>query len=159
VVLVASKKNSEAQKTSSETTQSLKKITTSKDAILSYDEYLELFKFMSVELPKTQNIELLDNVLRIFFSNFTVKGTPYGKLQKQKQWSVTNHCLAKPYDQFVKNGQFSNSQRTDPLNEPVINALHILLLNFSGIQSRLKSLHLVLEGIRSKPTTDLQFLL
>lgn len=78
----------------------------SKDAILSYDEYLELFNFISVELPKTQNIELLDNVLKIFFSNYTVKRTGTGK---QQRCEIT-HKLNEPWDGFVKSGNFDRGR-------------------------------------------------
>ncbi len=74
----------------------------SKDAILSYDEYLELFNFISVELPKTQNIELLDNVLGIFFSNYTIKRIGTGK---QQRYEIT-HKLNEPWDGFIKTGDF-----------------------------------------------------
>lgn len=50
-------------------------------------------------------------------------------------------------------------RRSHSLNEPVLQALHSLLLNFSSIQNRLKSLNLSLEVLQSKPATDLQFLL
>ena len=78
----------------------------SKDAILSYDEYLELFKFISVELPKTQNIELLDNVLRIFFSNYTVKRTGTGK---QQRYEIT-HKLNEPWYGFIKSNDFDHGR-------------------------------------------------
>lgn len=25
---------------------------------------------------------------------------------KQKQWSITDHCLREPFDEFVKNGEY-----------------------------------------------------
>lgn len=78
----------------------------SKDAILSYDEYLELFKFISVELPKTQNYELLDNVLRIFFSNYTIKRFGTGK---QQRYEIT-HKLNEPWDGFIKSGDFDHGR-------------------------------------------------
>lgn len=74
----------------------------SKDAILSYDEYLELFKFISVELPKSQNQELLDSILRIFFSNYTVKRTGTGK---QQRYEIV-HKLNEPWDGFIKSNDF-----------------------------------------------------
>lgn len=90
----------------------------SKDAILSYDEYLELFNFISVELPKTQNIELLDNVLGIFFSNYTIKRTGTGK---QQRYEIT-HKLNEPWDGFIKTGDFEHGRgertRTSDLTVP-----------------------------------------
>lgn len=75
---------------------------TSKDAILSYDEYLELFKFISVELPKSQNQELLDGILRIFFSNYTIKRYGTGK---QQRYEIT-HKLNEPWEGFIKSNDF-----------------------------------------------------
>lgn len=97
----------------------------------------------------------LDGVLRKFFSNFTVKSTGRGKEQRCE----ITHKLNEPWDGFVKSGNFDCGRRADPLNEPVLQTLHSLLLNFGGIQKRLRSLNLKLESLRSKPTTDLQFLL
>ena len=74
----------------------------SKDATLSYDKYLELFKFISIELPKTQNIGLLDNVLRIFFSNYMIKRTGTGK---QQRYDIT-HKLNEPWAGFIKAEKF-----------------------------------------------------
>ena len=79
---------------------------TNETTILSYDEYLELFKFISVELPKTQNHELLDNVLRIFFSNYTIKRTGTGK---QQRYEIT-HKLNEPWDGFIKSGDFDHGR-------------------------------------------------
>lgn len=73
--------------------------------------------------------------------------------------SVSVIKLNPPYDLMVDLSKVSLGRRTDPLNEPVLNTLHSLLLNFPSIQSRLKSLNLALESLRAKPTTDLQFLL
>lgn len=50
-------------------------------------------------------------------------------------------------------------RRTDTLNEPVLDTLHSLLLNFGSIQTGLRSLNLSVRGLMSQPTTDLQFLL
>ena len=55
-----------------------------KEAILTYKEYLELFKGLSVKLQDTHDIELIDQVLRNFFSNFTVKQTGIGKQQRRE---------------------------------------------------------------------------
>lgn len=128
----------------------------SKDAILSYDEYLELFKFISVELPKTQNIELLDNVLGIFFSNYTIKRTGTGK---QQRYEIT-HKLNEPWDGFIKSGDFDHGRRTDPLNEPILKTLHSLLLNISNIKNRLEKLNQSIEDMTySERALQMQFLL
>ncbi|MFZ1360590.1 MAG: recombinase family protein [Candidatus Saccharimonadales bacterium] len=75
-------------------------------AIMTYKEFLELYKNASELLRLTYGMSLADEIIRIFFSNFTVTGVPYGKTGKQRQWSVTNHCLASPFDEFVENNQF-----------------------------------------------------
>jgi hypothetical protein len=80
------------------------------ESMLTYEDFLELFDNTVEILRSTTSMATADEVIRIFFSNFTVESKPKGKKGKQKQWSVTNHCLAKPYDQFVKNGQFSNGR-------------------------------------------------
>lgn len=89
-----------------------------------------------------------DHICRLIFLNLVVD-----------EEKVVSHHLKEPFKTALESKVVLNGRRTDPLNEPVLDTLHSLLLNFSGIQSRLKSLNLVLEGIRSKPATDLQFLL
>lgn len=80
------------------------------ESMMTYEDFLELFDNTVEILRSTTHMSTADEIIRIFFSNFTVSAIPKGKNGKQKQWSVTNHCLAKPYDQFVKNGQFSNGR-------------------------------------------------
>lgn len=74
--------------------------------IKSYDEYLKLFENVAGLLRSTTGLGLSDSIIRIFFSNFTVGAVPYGAKMKQKQWSITDHCLCEPFDEFVKNGDF-----------------------------------------------------
>ncbi len=75
-------------------------------ALISYDEYLKLYENAADLLRSTYGMSMTDALIRIFFSNLTVISEPYGKKMKQKQWSVTDHCLAEPFDDFVKNGDF-----------------------------------------------------
>lgn len=79
-------------------------------AIKTFDEYLELYENIANLLRSTHGLSQSDEIVRIFFSNFTVKGTPYGKKMKQKQWSVIDHCLAEPFNTFVENDEFSNGR-------------------------------------------------
>lgn len=54
----------------------------------------------------------------------------------------------------------SNGRRTDPLNEPILQTLHSLLLNFGGIKHRLEKLHLLInDGGFSERASKMQFLL
>jgi DNA invertase Pin-like site-specific DNA recombinase len=72
----------------------------------TYDEYLELFANAADLLRSTYGMSLADNLIRIFFSNFTVKAELVPPNYKQKQWSVAGHTLNAPFDDFVKNGDF-----------------------------------------------------
>ena len=74
-----------------------------KESILTYDEYLELFGSISDRLRKVTDMTLIDGVLRIFFSNFTVK--QYGR-GKEQRCEIT-HKLKEPWEGFLKNDDFS----------------------------------------------------
>lgn len=73
-----------------------------KHSVLTYKQYLELFQNLSVTLRKTHDMAVIDQVLRKFFSNFTVKTTGKGK---QQRCEIT-HKLNEPWDGFVKSGDF-----------------------------------------------------
>lgn len=66
-------------------------------------EYLELFGSVSDKLRKTTDMALVDGVLRIFFSNFTVK--QYGK-GKEQRCEIT-HKLKEPWAGFLNSNDFS----------------------------------------------------
>jgi DNA invertase Pin-like site-specific DNA recombinase len=76
------------------------------EAMLQYEEFLELFGDTVNLLRSTHSMATADEIIRIFFLNFSVKGEPKDKNSKQLQWSVIGHRLQKPYDEFVKNGEF-----------------------------------------------------
>jgi DNA invertase Pin-like site-specific DNA recombinase len=76
------------------------------DALVSYSDFLELFGNTVDLLGSTSSMALADEIIRIFFLNFTVMGSPKGKSGKQKQWSVTAHQLQKPFRDFVENQDF-----------------------------------------------------
>ncbi len=78
--------------------------------MLTYEKYLELFENTAELLRSSTSMSAADEIIRIFFSNFTVKAEPKSEKSKQKLWSITNHCLAKPFDEFVKNGEFLNGR-------------------------------------------------
>ena len=90
-----------------------------KESILTYKEYLELFGSVSDKLRKTTGMALIDGVLRIFFSNFTVK--QYGK-GKEQRCEIT-HKLKEPWDGFLKNDDFScgRGERTQTFDLTVPN--------------------------------------
>ncbi len=71
-------------------------------AIITYKQYLELFENIGVILPKTHDMQVLDELLRKFFSNFTVKLTGVGK----KQRSEVTHKLNEPWNGFVESNEF-----------------------------------------------------
>lgn len=73
---------------------------------MSYEEFLKLYKNAGELLRLTSGMSLADEIIRIFFSNFTVTGALYGPKMKQKQWSITNHCLREPFNKFVENDEF-----------------------------------------------------
>jgi DNA invertase Pin-like site-specific DNA recombinase len=83
-----------------------KKLNDQKSALITYEEYLKLYENAADLLRSTYGMGMADELIRIFFSNLTVISEPYGKKMKQKQWSIVDHCLNEPFDDFVKNGDF-----------------------------------------------------
>ena len=75
-------------------------------ALVTYEEYLKLYENAADLLRSTYGMAIADELIRIFFSNLTVISESYGKKMKQKQWSIVDHCLNEPFDDFVKNGDF-----------------------------------------------------
>lgn len=73
-----------------------------KQSILAYSEYLELFENIGVTLTKTHDMGVLDDNLKKFFSNFTVKQWGVGK----KQRSEVTFNLNEPFAGFIKSGNF-----------------------------------------------------
>ena len=69
-----------------------------KGAIVTYEQYLKLFESLGVKLSKNPEMELTDQVLRQFFSNFTVKASGVGK---QRGYEIT-HKLKEPWDELLK---------------------------------------------------------
>ena len=77
-----------------------------KQSVLAYSEYLELFNSIGVNLGKTHDMQLIDDTVRKFFLNFTIK--PYKKDGKQG-YKVT-HELKEPWADFVKTENFVRGQ-------------------------------------------------
>lgn len=77
-----------------------------KQSILTYRKYLELFQNISVKLRETEDMAVLDQVLRNFFSNFFVTQSGIGKQQRR---NIT-HKLKEPWSRLLKhteNGETS----------------------------------------------------
>jgi DNA invertase Pin-like site-specific DNA recombinase len=73
-----------------------------KNSIPTFEEYLKLFESTPVILGKIRNMQAMDTLLRIFFSNFTITAAN-GDFRKGSQVS---YKLNEPYEGFVKNGNF-----------------------------------------------------
>jgi hypothetical protein len=87
-----------------------------KQSTLTYKEYLELFGNIGVSLRKTHDMTVMDETIRKFFSNFTIKTVEEGT----KQRSIVTHKFNEPFPGFVKNGDFDDgrgerTRTSDPL--------------------------------------------
>lgn len=71
-------------------------IENNKKSIMTYEQYLELYKDIGSTLRKTKDLELMDSIMRQFFSNFTVKNGV-----------VSDFTLQKPFKELVEAGEFS----------------------------------------------------
>jgi len=100
------KLDQEIKEISKELRQAKERKAAQNGSILNYEDFLKLFDNSVELLRSTTHMSTADEIVRIFFSNFTAKAELKGKNGKQKQWSITNHCLNKPYDEFVKNGNY-----------------------------------------------------
>ena len=118
------------------------------DAVSSGEEFYEITHSCMRTIDNTRELLELDAVLNEVVLNLWADDD-----------SVSVIKLNPPYNMQVDLGKISTGRRTDTLNEPVLDTLHSLLLKFGSIQTGLRSLNLSLEGLMSKPTTDLQFLL
>ena len=68
----------------------------------TYKQYLKLFESTPVILGKIRDMKVMNALLRIFFSNFTI--TPSGK--DFRKGSEVSYKLNEPYEGFVQNGDF-----------------------------------------------------
>lgn len=86
----------------------------------------------------------------------------YGKAtgtDKQQRYEIA-HDLKKPWTEFVKTDNFDHGRSTDTANEPVLETLYNLLLNYKLLRSKLTDLsQLVTDLIKSERATETQFLL
>ncbi len=77
-----------------------------KDSLITYEKYLELFQSISVKLHKTHDMAVLDQILRKFFLNFTVKASGVGK---QRGYEIT-YKLKEPWAGFLKSNDFDHGR-------------------------------------------------
>ena len=77
-----------------------------KDSIMTYKEYLELFKSIPVILTEMRDMEAMDKILRKFFSNLTIKDLGRGQEQRYE----IDYKLNEPWDGFVKNNNFDHGR-------------------------------------------------
>lgn len=127
-----------------------------KGSIATYSKYLELFESIDVKLRQMTDMAVLDQILRKFFSNFTIHATGKGKQQK---CDIT-HKFNEPWDGFVKLKDFDCGRRTGTSNEPIFAVLHSFLLNYSTIKDKLDRLHLLVNDFTySEKASKMQFLL
>ena len=75
-------------------------------AVPTYEKYLELMGNASVTIPKIHDIELMNGVIRMFFSNFKVTATGVGK----KQRCEIEYKLKEPWDGFLKSNDFDRGR-------------------------------------------------
>ncbi len=76
--------------------------TRSKETIATYKEYLKLLESTPVILGKLHNMEVMDEMLKMFFSNFTIRA----KNNSFRQGSEVSYELKEPWAGFLKEGKF-----------------------------------------------------
>jgi hypothetical protein len=64
-----------------------------KDAVLTYEQYLELFDNIANLLGSAESLEAIDEILQTIFSNFIVSAKPDPKNSKRYRWGVTKYNL------------------------------------------------------------------
>lgn len=146
----------ELEELESRHTALVSKKSTLKQSILTYEQYLELFSSLSVKLQESHDMAVIDQVLRKFFSNFTVTGP----LENKKQGYVVTHKLKEPWAGFLQSNDVERGRQTMTSNEPILEALHNLLLNYENIKQKLKRLNtLVNDFAYSERAAEMSFLL
>ena len=92
----------EIEKLKSDYQKNLRRRENVKDSIPTFEEYLKLFESTPVILGKIRDMKAMDELLRIFFSNFTITATN-GDFRKGSQVS---YKLNEPWNGFIENGDF-----------------------------------------------------
>jgi site-specific DNA recombinase len=73
-----------------------------KSSFATFEEYLKLFESTAVILGKIRDMETMDALIRIFFSNFTVQPITKGSYKG----ATVSYELKEPWKGFVDNGDF-----------------------------------------------------
>ena len=90
-----------------------------RDTVYEYKNYLKLLSSASVTIPKMHDIAQMDDVIRIFFSNFYVRAYGVGKKQRYE----IDYKLKEPWQGFLENGNFvyGRGERTQTFDLSVPN--------------------------------------
>lgn len=75
------------------------------DTILTFENYLELYGNVSVKLRKIKDYELKQEIIKKFFSNFTLQGRLPVKERGITRWKLVGYELNEPFAGFVKIGK------------------------------------------------------
>jgi hypothetical protein len=127
-----------------------------KQSIMTYSQYLELFESIGVNLRDTHDMELIDNTVRKFFLNLTIKDLGTGKKQR---YEIT-HELKKPWADFVKTDNFVRGRQTNTAAEPILLQVYEALLNHQNFREKLNGLNLLIETLATPShVTEKQFLI
>ncbi len=97
----------EIESLKAEYTRAMKRRDRIKGAIPTFEEYLKLLETTPVILDKIQDMKVMDTLLRIFFSNFTI--TP-GESSFRKG-SKVSYKLKEPWEGFVSANDFVRGAR------------------------------------------------
>lgn len=95
-------KTKEIEKLEKEMRKLVRQRERTKDAIITYEEYLKLFESTPVIMGKMHDMKAMDKLVRTFFSNFTITAT--GKDFRQGSHIVGN--LKEPWSGFLKDDNF-----------------------------------------------------
>jgi hypothetical protein len=92
----------EIEKIKGNFTKAVKSRANIKSSIPTFEEYLKLLETTPVVLGKIRDMQVMDTLIRIFFSNFTITPDKDGF----RKGSKVMYKLNEPYEGFVKNGDF-----------------------------------------------------
>ncbi len=86
------------------------------DAIPTFEDYLKLLKLTPVILSKIRDMKAMDELLRIFFSNFTITPVQDGTYKGSK----VTYKLNEPWDGFVNDDDFVDGAGEETLTLDLI---------------------------------------
>lgn len=108
------KHDKEIKKIKSEYAKAVQQRNNTKSAILTFEEYLKLLETTPDILGKIRDMRVMDTLLRIFFSNFTISPGENGF----RKGSKVTYILNEPWDGFVKSGKFVHGAPHRPALQP-----------------------------------------